>query len=272
MAKKVTFDLLNEDDTLCNRTNLTIDDIEIALNFCLNNTYFTFEGKHYQQIFGVPMRSPFSVVIANLVMEYVKQKAISSFSSSPKLWKRFVDGTFVILQTTEVNRFFDHLNNVDPNINFTIELEQDDKLAFLDVLVMRTQDGKLATKVHRKTTHTNRYLNYQSAHSIEQKQRVVMNLYNRAQSLITKSTDWKKEKSFLSHMLTENDYPKWFIQKALKKKAQAQAKLQEEKRHIGLVILPFIPGITERLKRLLKNHQIKVATKHYALWETCCQV
>ena len=127
---------------------------------------------------------------------------------------------------------------------------------------MQTQDGKLATKVHRKTTHTNRYLNYHSAHSIEQKQGVVMNLYNRAQLLITKSTDWKKEKSFLSHMLTENDYPKWFIQKALKKrKAQAQAKLQEEEGHIGLVILPFIPGITEKLKRLLKKHQIKVATK-----------
>ena len=62
-------------------------------------------------------------------------------------------------------------------------------------------------------------------------------------------------------MLTENDYPKLFIQKALKKrKAQAQAKLQEE-RHIWLVILPFIPGITERLKHLLKNHQIKVGTK-----------
>ena len=151
-------------------------------------------------------------------MEYVELKAISSFNSSPKLWKRFVDDTFVIMQTNEVNRFFDHLNNVDPNINFTIELEQDDKLAFLDVLVMRTQDGKLATKVHRKTIHTNRYLNYHSAHSIEQKQGVMMNLYNRAQSLITKLTDWKKEKSFLSHMLTENDYSKWFIQKALKKK------------------------------------------------------
>ena len=210
--------MLNEDDTLCNRTDSTMDDIEVALNFCLNNTYFTFEEKHYQQIFGVPTGSPISVVIANLVMEYVEQKAISSFSSSPKLWKRFVDDTFVIVQTNEVNRFFDHLNNVDPNINFTIELEQDDKLAFLDILFMRTQDGKLATKVHRKTTHTNRYLNYHSAYSIEQKQGVVMNLDNRAQSLISKSTDWKKEKSFLSYMFTENNYPKWFTQKSLKKR------------------------------------------------------
>ena len=30
LAKKVTFDLLNEDDTLSNRTDLTMDDIEIA--------------------------------------------------------------------------------------------------------------------------------------------------------------------------------------------------------------------------------------------------
>ena len=62
-------------------------------------------------------------------------------------------------------------------------------------------------------------------------------------------------------MLTENDYPNGSYKIHWKKKAQAQVQLQEEERHIGLVILPFIPDITERLKRLLKNHQIKVATK-----------
>ena len=36
---------------------------------------------------------------------------------------------------------------------------------------------------------------------------------------------------------------------------------KEEARHIRFVILPFIPGIAKRLKRFLKNHQIKVATK-----------
>ena len=59
-------------------------------------------------------------------------------------------------------------------------------------------------------------------------------------------------------MLTGNDYPKWFIQKALKKR---KVKSKEEERHIGLVILTFIPGIIERLKRFLKNHEVKVATK-----------
>ena len=49
-------------------------------------------------------------------MAYFEQKAISSFSSSPKLWKRFVDDTIVIMQTNEANRFFDHLNNVDSDL------------------------------------------------------------------------------------------------------------------------------------------------------------
>ena len=49
--------------------------------------------------------------------------------------------------------------------------------------------------------------------------------------------------------------------KSTEKKARVQIKSKEEQRHIGLVILPFIPGITERLKRLLKSYQIKVATK-----------
>ena len=32
---KVTFDLLNEDDTFCNRTDLTMNDIKIAMKFLL---------------------------------------------------------------------------------------------------------------------------------------------------------------------------------------------------------------------------------------------
>ena len=45
----------------------------------LNNTYFTFEEKFYQQIFGVPMGFSISVPIANLVMEHIEIKAINFF-------------------------------------------------------------------------------------------------------------------------------------------------------------------------------------------------
>ena len=58
---------LMTDDTLTDRTNLTIDSLVSLLEFCLNATFLTFRDTHYQQTFGTAMGSPVSVTIANLV-------------------------------------------------------------------------------------------------------------------------------------------------------------------------------------------------------------
>ena len=85
LAKHVTCEQLTKDATLSERTAMTINDIEIALSFCLNNTYSTFQEKFYQQWFDVPMGSPISVTIVNLLMEHIEIKATNSFFSPPKL-------------------------------------------------------------------------------------------------------------------------------------------------------------------------------------------
>ena len=82
LAKNVACEQLTNDVTLSELTEMTINDIDIALNFCLNNTYFTFQEKFYQQIFGVPMGSHISVTIVNLVMEHIEIKAMTSFLPS----------------------------------------------------------------------------------------------------------------------------------------------------------------------------------------------
>ena len=49
------------------------------------------------------MGSPVSVVVANLVMEEVEERAIDSFGQPTRVWKRFVDDTFVILDKIAVD-------------------------------------------------------------------------------------------------------------------------------------------------------------------------
>ena len=97
-TKTVVLKRLKKDDTLDDRSDLTLTDIMTALNLCLDNTYLYFRGKFYRQIFGVAMGSPVSVIIANLVMENVEEEAMSTFLNPPKFWRIYVDDTFVIIK------------------------------------------------------------------------------------------------------------------------------------------------------------------------------
>ena len=70
-------------------------------------------------------------------------------------WKRFVDDTFVILKQDKKEKFLQHINSVDPAIQFTTEEQkQDGSMPFLDILVISQEDGTLTTRVYRKPTHT----------------------------------------------------------------------------------------------------------------------
>ena len=81
VAKTVVLERLKKNDTLDDRSDLTLTDIMTALNLCLDNTYLYFHGKFYRQIFGVAMGLPISVIIANLVMENVEEGAMSTFQT-----------------------------------------------------------------------------------------------------------------------------------------------------------------------------------------------
>ena len=68
-----------------------MEDIIHLLSFCLKTTQFAYNGTHYQQVFGTAMGSPVSVVIANMVMEDVEQRALATSPVKPFFWKRYVD-------------------------------------------------------------------------------------------------------------------------------------------------------------------------------------
>ena len=76
-----------------------------------------------------------------------------------------------------------HLNSIEPSIQFTVERETDGKLLFLDTCVQRTIDGKLETVVYLKPTHADKYLSFNSHHPRRHKASVVTTLFQRAENL-----------------------------------------------------------------------------------------
>ena len=104
----------------------------------------------YQQTYGTAMGSPVSVTVADLVMEDVEERALSTCTHKPLFWKRYVDDTLSALPPDQIQAFHHHLNSIEPSIQFTIEEESQGTIAFLDTVVTRHDDGSLSTTVFRK--------------------------------------------------------------------------------------------------------------------------
>ena len=87
-ALNIIKDLLDKDTTLKERTVMEVSDIILLLEFCrmefcLKNTYFSFQDQFYEQVEGAAMGSPVSPIVANLYMEYLEQKALSTATHPP---------------------------------------------------------------------------------------------------------------------------------------------------------------------------------------------
>ena len=82
------------------------------------------------------MGSPVSVVAADLVMEDVESRVLSTYSQPPKSWKRYLDDTCFALKAHHIDNFHCHINTIEATILFTVGRESDAQLAFLDVLVI----------------------------------------------------------------------------------------------------------------------------------------
>ena len=82
-------------------------------------------------MYGTAMGSPVLVTVANLVMEDVEERALSSYNTDVIFWKRFVDDVCTSLPTDTIQHFLSHLNSIERTINFTVEVENENRIFFL---------------------------------------------------------------------------------------------------------------------------------------------
>ena len=156
------------------------------------------------------MGSPISPIVANLFMEDLEVKALSTAPTPPTLWKRYVDDTFIIIKKSSKESFLEHLNSVDDNIHFTCEEPNEDgSIAFLDMLITPDHTGRLNTSVYRKVTHTDQYLHWDSHHAISSKYSVIGTLFHRARTVCSTPGGLQKEMKHLHQSLNSCHYPDW---------------------------------------------------------------
>ena len=101
------------------------------------NVNFLFGTNVYKQIDGVAMGSPLGPALANIFLGHYEEKLFAD-GNRPLYYRRYVDDTFVMFRSeSEVSSFHSKLNKLHSALKFTVEMEVDGKLLFLDVLVTR---------------------------------------------------------------------------------------------------------------------------------------
>ena len=151
-------------------------------------------------------------------MEDFEIRAINTAECPPRVWKRFVDDTFVVIEAEKKQGFLEHINNVDPYMHFTTEDDRTDgSIPFLDTIVMPQPDGSLLTSVYRKPTHTDQYLQWNCHHHLPAKFSVINTLKHGAKTVSSNKHLLKEEEDHLNEALKRCKYPEHDISLATPK-------------------------------------------------------
>ena len=104
------------------------------------------------------MGSPLGPVIAGVFMADLERNVIPKLSTHMNKWKRYVNDTIAYTKRS-IDYVPSPLNSFHRNIKFTFEEEKDNKISFLDVLIIRN-GSSTETTVNLRLTRNNIYLHW----------------------------------------------------------------------------------------------------------------
>lgn len=128
---------------------------------CINQSYFQFRGNYYKQNDGLAMGLSLSPFLCNLYMNTI-EKRLQKSALFPRFYCRYVDDCFAVVNATQINETLELFNSVCPEIQFTIEPEVNNTLPFLDLKIIRNENGNIEFDIYRKDTCTDRFIPVES--------------------------------------------------------------------------------------------------------------
>ena len=213
------------------------------------------------------MGSPISGLFADIVMAVLDMECLRNLSFSPLFYYRYVDDIITCIPIDKLDEILQIFNSYDNRLQFTHEIEIENKISFLDILLIKNDDGYIETNWYHKPTFSGRCLNFLSQHPKHQKIAMVYNYVDRAIKLSDEKyhdENITKVKSFLN----DNNYPDFFINKyvtsrlnKIRNNNNNYTKENKSKNYNRVVVIPFVQGVYERISHKLKNYQINVVPK-----------
>ena len=187
---------------------LPLNSLIDCIKFIFDNTYFKFNNDTFKQVKGSPMGGCTSPIFADIAMRDLETYVFSRIDYI-KFYNRYVDDIFCVIPFSKIDETLDIFNSYDPNLQFTIELEQNKTINFLDVTIIN-DNSVILTNWYQKSTYSGRILNFMSIHPLHQKRAMIFNLVDKA-LLLSDHMYHDDNIALLKSILIKNSYPGEFI-------------------------------------------------------------
>ena len=269
-AITVMIDMLNNDNELRERTKLTIKEIKTLVELCLSKSYFLWNNQYYELENSGPIGLSLMVVLSEAFLQFIENNAISeSLQCNPpielKSFYRYVDDSHArFTDFDNAGSFLTVLNRQDENIQYTIEREDERKtLNFLEVKVINNLTGKYEFDIYRKNAITNIQIKPTSEHDPKVLDGIFKGFVHRALTLCSDKYV-EQELQFLIETFVENGYNESKLRNIvtdMKRKQVGNDSNTSEDSSQLTVTLPWIPGVSTKLRKVYKKAGYKAVFK-----------
>ncbi len=245
-------------------TKLTQKQFLEGISMVFDLSYFRHGDKFYKQFFGVAMGNSVSGFLADMVVEELELQIIPKLSFQLPYYVRFVDDIKTAIPIDGEDEILRLFNSYHKRLQFTIEVEKEGRLNFLDMTVVRLEDGSLSTIWYQKEISSGRYLNYMGRNPIGHKRNAAIALIDRAVAF-TNPNDRPERLRKVRELMKDNGYPNDFVEGLITTRVHRfynsvtmKTQKPENQRYVSA---PYVPGLSERIKKSLKKYDILLSTK-----------
>ena len=210
------------------------------------------------------------VVMAEAFLQVLEARAMEDAlflqpPVQPISYMRFVDDSHSRFESIELSEnFLVVLNTQHPNIKYTMEKENNNKeLEFLDIKIINNGTGKYEYDIFRKKAITNVQVKPESSHDPSTLRGIFKGFIYRAIAICSEKYV-NQEIDFLIKVFVENGYDKKDLIRMVDqvKATQTQEQIISNDTNPSQTIsLPWIPGVSPKLKKVYRKAGYKVAFK-----------
>jgi hypothetical protein len=198
----------------------------------LSQNYFQHENSIFMQTEGLAIGAPTSSILYEIFLQFLEHKICKILVENKIVaYFRYVDDILIIYDASKTNiaNVLETFNSLHPKIKFTSELEQDHKINFLDITLLRLPNEVIAS-IYRKPTASGYLIPYESCHPSQHKMTGIHYLVNRIVEYPILEVEREREIRVCREIANVNGYRHIDIAKLVRDKLKNHNKPQTNQR------------------------------------------